>query len=1131
MSAADGAASETTPVKRPRHLIHEPTLTVDLSDQITLTETQIIPSSQPWMIRGPIWKKPQSPELQVEEASNSRAGPSEDQMPMSPFDSDDWDHPESPGPGQKTKSPTKGGVVGLATVNASCQDFDFIQELAGLPSDAFLSSPSPLQEEQPDEESHVSSKQAAAKPHQQLCAPVNGLHQTTLFGRTGAAPPFSQANKRHAWPLVSKNEPPTHHKLDPDAVKTWVYPTNLGKIRDYQYNIVARGLFHNLLVALPTGLGKTFIAATIMLNWYRWTKDAQIVFVAPTKPLVAQQVDACFHIAGIPWSDTTMLTGEISAGIRAEEWEKKRVFFMTPQTLINDLKKGSADPKKIVLLVVDEAHRATGGYAYVEVVKFIKRFNESFRVLALTATPGGDIEAVQKVIDGLDIARVEIRTEQSLDIRDYVHHRQVEKLVFQNSEEMIMLMDLYSKAVQPVLNIVIGKTSYWQKDPVALTPYGCTKALTQWMNSDAARRANPGLKGMVRSVFANLASLSHNMELLKYHGITPFYNGLLNFQRETETRSKSTYRKQIIDSEDFKKMMCRLKTWTANSDFLGHPKLEALRRVILNHLLDAGEGTSASTIQPMECQTRIMVFAHFRDSAEDIARILMKDSPMIRPHVFVGQASAKNSEGMTQKKQLAVIQDFKAGTINTLIATSIGEEGLDIGEVDLIVCYDSKSSPLRMLQRMGRTGRKRAGKVVLFQMEGKEEDDAATAKDAYEKMQGLIASGDRFTFHEERSRRILPREIQPVADKREIVIPYENTQHRPDSLPIPSKKGRGRGVKRPTKKFHMPDGVRTGFTTATSLDDDENDQDSLGHPRKKAKLQKSLDEAVIVPALNDVLLNELHDNDLDRRFKHADYEGDEGANIERPNLSRHSSRQRVLCTAIHVDHGRASTRFVDLMKRMNAIDDCSTAERNHAFNQEWLQPEDAADTLVDDICQPLSKENDQRQKISPARRYLRTPRTLASGRKSATKLNRVDNALTDVLEAEPSSPDGTSPVMRLAHSQAITLGSADTPPASDQEANDMNDDDSDLADFIVDDGEEIAEEPSSLPSIIIDRTPKGTQSSSMSTRSEDLPDLGQLLGAKTTNKRLTKQAMGSAKNAVLRKRGRVIVCSDDNDDS
>ena len=51
---------------------------------------------------------------------------------------------------------------------------------------------------------------------------------------------------------------------------------------------------------------------------------------------------------------------------------------------------------------------------------------------------------------------------------------------------------------------------------------------------------------------------------------------------------------------------------------------------------------------------------------------------------------------------------------NVLVATCIGEEGLDIGEVDLIICYDSGLDPTRFVQRIGRCGRKRVGKVYLL---------------------------------------------------------------------------------------------------------------------------------------------------------------------------------------------------------------------------------------------------------------------------------------------------------------------------------------------------------------------------------------------------------------------------------
>ena len=802
--------------------------------------------------------------------------------------------------------------------------------LADLPPDAF----SPLNGSVggPRETILISSQRdypsQTTMIQQKLLAPLVNLRQTTLFGTQAQEVNTStQSTRKHNWPMANKEEPPTHHKLDREALTTWVYPTNLGTIRDYQYSIVNKSLYHNTLVALPTGLGKTFIAATIMLNWFRWTSDSQIVFVAPTKPLVSQQVKACFDVAGIPRSATTMLTGGISPGLRAEEWQSKRVFFMTPQTILNDLKTGICDPKRLVLLIVDEAHRATGGYAYVEVVNFLKRFNSSFRVLALTATPGASIEKVQEVIDGLAISRVEIRTEESIDIRQYVHSRKIETMLFENSDEMVMVMELFAKALQPVLDKLIGMNAYWVRDPMNLTPYGCNQARTKWMSSDAGRKATMGLKGMVNTIFSLLASLSHGIELLKFHGIGPFYHKVLAFRNELHGNGKKggNYAKQINESQPFQTMMSRVQIWINKPDFVGHPKLEYLQSVVMNHFLDAGEGRGASD----PSSTRVMIFSHYRDSAEEIARVLKRNEPMIRPHVFVGQASSKGSDGMDQRKQLDVIQKFQTGIFNTLVATSIGEEGLDIGEVDLIVCYDASASPVRMLQRMGRTGRKRAGNIVVTLMKGKEEDNFIKAKDNYEKMQKEIASGTRFSFHDEESRRIVPRDIMPAVDKKFIEILPENTQA---DLPEPTKRGR-KPPKRPAKKFHMPNGVRTGFMKASHLGEDEEILDARSTRSLPKKGRPILPSPEPLPSLEEILLTPAQERELERRY--LDIKGDTPQTVEVPRVDAFPNLQRSLRPTKHLGHSRLTNRTVSMLEKIHSI-----SPNVHEWYEKHLHSED-----------------------------------------------------------------------------------------------------------------------------------------------------------------------------------------------
>lgn len=59
-------------------------------------------------------------------------------------------------------------------------------------------------------------------------------------------------------------------KLNEEAAKTWVFPEHADYAeRDYQRSIVETAIRNNTLVSLPTGLGKTFIAAVVMYNYFR----------------------------------------------------------------------------------------------------------------------------------------------------------------------------------------------------------------------------------------------------------------------------------------------------------------------------------------------------------------------------------------------------------------------------------------------------------------------------------------------------------------------------------------------------------------------------------------------------------------------------------------------------------------------------------------------------------------------------------------------------------------------------------------------------------------------------------------------------------------------------------------------
>ncbi|KAF4638030.1 hypothetical protein G7Y89_g68 [Cudoniella acicularis] len=1049
-SGSGGDEEENASSKKKKYKIHIGADEVPRAVILGATQADAHPDSSPYRIRGPIYRKPR---------------------------------PDSPTTPRPPKPPLFSAARrSIATPTASNQraskpaeNNDFARELEDLPSDTFSS---------PENNgargtimigsSPVRNTQASLMPRQRLVAPQNGLRQTTLFGgRAQQEVSASQAKKVHNFIVDLPPEAPTHHVLNQEELETWVYPTNLGTIRDYQFSIVRNGLFNNLLVALPTGLGKTFIAATIMLNYFRWTKDAQIVFVAPTKPLVAQQAEACFNTVGIPKSQTTMLTGEQAPALRAEEWAEKRVFFMTPQTLENDLSHGIADPKKVVLLVVDEAHRATGNYAYVKVVKFIRRFNTSFRVLALTATPGANVEAVQEVVDGLEISKVEIRTEESIDIQQYVHRRNIDQIVLDPSDDMIMIKELFAKALQPLVNQLCAQNAYWTKDPMALTPFGLLQAKKAWFASDAGRRASLPMKGMMNGLFTILASVAHGIKLLNFHGIGPFFSSIKEFRQGVEDGYKGgKYRKQIVDNPDFKKMMDRMQAWINKDDFVGHPKLTYLCDTILNHFMDAGEGRLGADAPPSS--TRVIVFAEYRDSAEDICRVLNRHGPMVRASVFVGQADSKRSEGMNQGKQLETIKGFKSGKFNVIVATSIGEEGLDIGQVDLIVCYDASASPIRMLQRMGRTGRKRAGNIVLLLMRGKEQDSFTKAKDNYEEMQKMISSGARFNFRHDLSVRIIPRDINPVVDKRLIEIPIENTQD--PSLPLP--KRRRTTKKMPPKKFHMPDGVETGFCKASKLSGDgTKDLTSFGAIIKESKAKQP--EVAPVPSLHTVLLSPEETGRLERLYQNV--VGNEMQEVSMPEMTSQPVAQRSLSHTVKIPHGQYTTRCVKLFKIL------AKSQRKE-----------------DRFVMPFGN-------TEPSREFFRQPPLINDGIKA------VKNAAKSKKPTVPKPKRAKKASLVLSDAESVELSPRGRPglssavsPDSEGEGNDLanseeasedSESEGSLQDFIAGDegtssirGPVLTRSLSPPPRIDPKRKKSFDSSSIAQESSDDLPDIADLAG-------------------------------------
>ncbi|NWV52400.1 FANCM protein, partial [Daphoenositta chrysoptera] len=577
------------------------------------------------------------------------------------------------------------------------------------------------------------------------------------------------------------------------AGSIWIYPTNL-PVRPYQERMAGAALLANTLVCLPTGLGKTFVAAVVMYNFYRWFPSGKVL----------------------------LFPGGTQALGRRELWNTKRVFFLTPQIMVNDLSRGTCPAVEIKCLVIDEAHKALGNHAYCQVVRELSKYTNQFRVLALSATPGSDTKAVQQVISNLLIAQIEMCAEDSPEIQPYSHERQVEKIVVPLGEELMEIQNIYIKVLEAFAGRLIKVGVLSRRDIPSLTKYQIILARDQYRKNPSAQHAGIH-QGIIEGDFALCISLYHGYELLLQMGIRSLFIYLWGIMDGSKGLSRT--KTELGRNEDFMKLYQQL--WDMFSDtavapengsvcksttvlekkkefVYSHPKLKKLEEIVIEHFKSWKRGCSdEGRSESPPGDTRVMIFSSFRDSVQEIAEMLARLSPAVRAMTFVGHSSGKSTKGFTQKEQLEVVRRFREGGYNTLVSTCVGEEGLDIGEVDLIVCFDAQRSPVRLVQRMGRTGRRRHGRIVVILAQGREERTYNQSQCNKRSIHKAISGHKTLHFYQH-SPRMVPEGINPKVHKMFITA----EKHEPSTSGMLSKERRSSSLQHKSALFSCVTGQK-----------------------------------------------------------------------------------------------------------------------------------------------------------------------------------------------------------------------------------------------------------------------------------------------------------------------------------
>ena len=483
--------------------------------------------------------------------------------------------------------------------------------------------------------------------------------------------------------------------------------------RAYQIRALKNALSSSCLMVMPTGFGKTAVEWMVMAEFLR-QHDKKIILIAPTTGLVAQQQRMARDMINIDPEHILRYTGETAPEKRHEIWRKGRILMATPQVIRNDATNRRISLDDVSLIIFDEAHHATGNHAYAQVGDLYLSQNPSGFTLAATASPGSTKGAILEVAKRLGIDRLDVSIKDEALLKPYA-------VTLHNDVIYVDLPESLKTLIFPLQEHQSLEVESIQR----MGFMGSVKNLTSRIITEAqqsisraiGRRDKRGYNA-ARKV-SDIRRMHMLLDLLKTQGVKA---GLAFLDKaESEGRSGDRGTNRFLAQP----VIHNFRNDARNLGEL-HPKAEIVNKMVKQKISE-------------NPNSRIIIFTEYRYTVNNLTELL-SNIEGVKVSQFIGQSSSGKQKGMTQKEQLARLEEFRSGKVNVLVATSVGEEGLDVPAAELVLLYEPVPSAIRSIQRRGRTARQTSGTVkTLVANETRDQFVSHAAKAREKKMYNNLA--------------------------------------------------------------------------------------------------------------------------------------------------------------------------------------------------------------------------------------------------------------------------------------------------------------------------------------------------------------------------------------------------------
>ncbi|KAG8381903.1 hypothetical protein BUALT_Bualt05G0021200 [Buddleja alternifolia] len=490
--------------------------------------------------------------------------------------------------------------------------------------------------------------------------------------------------------------------------------------RDYQLKVYEVAMRRNTIAVLETGVGKTMIAVMMIKEIGKSLKNDNgdkklIIFLAPTVHLVHQQ---CKEIK----AHTTLNVEEYYGARGVDEWNAKTwekeinehdVLVMTPQILLDALRKAYLSFEAFCFIVLDECHRANGNHPYARIMKeYYHKSTKRPKIFGMTASP-----VIRKGVSSIKDSEEQIgELESLLDSQVYIVEDRMELEQYIPSAKPICR---FYEPMQPSnLDTKAKLESLWSKFDAVLL--GLRESLPdQYKDTDDKYKT---FRDRLANDHAKILFCLENLGLVcAYEAVKVCIENSPNVQEECEI-----YKESVIQYENFLREVLSiiegsfpheheklLDVINGGSDAVATGEISSKLYELLEIFRSFGKATDVLCI----------IFVERIIAAKVIDRVMKKISDL--SHFTVSYLTGSNSSvgGLPPKAQTEILESFRRGKVNLLFSTDVVEEGIHVAKCSSVIRFDLPKTVRSYIQSRGRAREKDSQYIIMLERGNKKQLD------------------------------------------------------------------------------------------------------------------------------------------------------------------------------------------------------------------------------------------------------------------------------------------------------------------------------------------------------------------------------------------------------------------------